>query len=67
MVVRDEKVEIFRQHRTRLFGIAYRMLGTRDDAEDILQEAYLRWHQAGAEEDRNARSVAGNGRHAALD
>lgn len=50
MVVRDEKVEIFRRQRTRLFGIAYRMLGTRDDAEDILQEAHLRWHQAGAEE-----------------
>jgi RNA polymerase sigma-70 factor (ECF subfamily) len=46
MLVKDEKVEIFRQHRTRLFGIAYRMLGTRDDAEDILQEAYIRWHKA---------------------
>ncbi len=50
MLVKDKKVAIFRQHKTRLFGIAYRMLGTRDDAEDILQEAYLRWHQAGAEE-----------------
>jgi RNA polymerase sigma-70 factor (ECF subfamily) len=42
----EEKVEIFRKHRPRLFGIAYRMLGMRDDAEDILQEAYIRWHKA---------------------
>jgi RNA polymerase sigma-70 factor (ECF subfamily) len=31
-------------HRTMLFGLAYRMLGSVDDAEDVLQEAYLRWH-----------------------
>lgn len=45
----EKKVEIFREHRPRLFGIAYRMLGTRDDAEDILQEAYIRWHKAEAD------------------
>jgi RNA polymerase sigma-70 factor, ECF subfamily len=45
----EEKVEIFKRHRARLFGIAYRMLGTHAEAEDILQEAYLRWHQAAAE------------------
>ena len=32
--------------RGRLFGLAYRMLGSRADAEDVVQEAYLRWHQA---------------------
>jgi RNA polymerase sigma-70 factor, ECF subfamily len=32
-------------HRPMLFGLAYRMLGSVDDAEDVLQEAYLRWHQ----------------------
>jgi RNA polymerase sigma-70 factor, ECF subfamily len=32
--------------RTRLFGIAYRMLGSKAEAEDIVQEAYVRWHQA---------------------
>ena len=36
----------FLTHRKRLFGIAYRMLGTRVDAEDILQDVYLRWHDA---------------------
>jgi RNA polymerase sigma-70 factor, ECF subfamily len=37
--------EIFESHRGRLFGIAYRMLGSRADADDLLQDAYLRWHQ----------------------
>jgi RNA polymerase sigma-70 factor (ECF subfamily) len=32
--------------KPRLFGLAYRMLGSRAEAEDVLQEAYLRWHQA---------------------
>jgi RNA polymerase sigma-70 factor, ECF subfamily len=50
MFSEEEKVEIFKKHRPRVFGIAYRMLGTRDDAEDILQEAYIRWHKADAEE-----------------
>jgi len=31
--------------RSRLFLVAYRMLGTRADAEDIVQDAWLRWHQ----------------------
>ncbi|HXS20455.1 MAG TPA: RNA polymerase sigma-70 factor [Steroidobacteraceae bacterium] len=35
----------FERHRPRLFGIAYRMLGSRTDAEDVLQDAYLRWHR----------------------
>ena len=36
----------FVQLRPRLFGIAYRMLGTKVDAEDALQDVYLRWHHA---------------------
>ncbi|MCB0183656.1 MAG: hypothetical protein KDE31_05300, partial [Caldilineaceae bacterium] len=35
-------VEQFDQYRPLLFSIAYRMLGVVADAEDILQEAYLR-------------------------
>src|SRR5437660_12891223 len=31
------------QHRSALFGLAYRMLGSAMDAEDIVQEAFLRW------------------------
>jgi RNA polymerase sigma-70 factor (ECF subfamily) len=38
----------FETHRRRLFGIAYRMLGTASDAEDIVQDAYLRFHAATA-------------------
>jgi RNA polymerase sigma-70 factor (ECF subfamily) len=37
---------VFEPLRQRLFAVAYRMTGTRADAEDIVQEAYLRWHQA---------------------
>ena len=33
----------FHALRPRLFGVAYRMLGTRADAEDVLQDAWLRW------------------------
>lgn len=36
----------FASLRPRLFGIAYRMLGVRADAEDVLQDAWLRWSEA---------------------
>lgn len=36
----------FEALRPRLFGIAYRMLGVRADAEDVLQDAWLRWQAA---------------------
>lgn len=36
--------DIFTRHRPRLFGVAYRMLGSRSDADDVLQDAWLRWH-----------------------
>ena len=36
--------------RPRLLGMAFRMLGTVADAEDAVQEAYLRWHRLGDDE-----------------
>jgi len=37
---------VFNAHRNRLFAIAYRMLGVRADAEDVVQDAWLRWQGA---------------------
>jgi RNA polymerase sigma-70 factor (ECF subfamily) len=36
----------FAAERDRLWGIAYRMLGSRHDADDIVQEAWIRWSRA---------------------
>jgi RNA polymerase sigma factor (sigma-70 family) len=38
--------EVVIEERGRLFGIAYRMLGTVPDAEDAVQETLIKWHQA---------------------
>jgi RNA polymerase sigma factor (sigma-70 family) len=37
-------IEIFGADRARLFAVAYRMLGSASDAEDVLQDAWLRYH-----------------------
>jgi RNA polymerase sigma-70 factor (ECF subfamily) len=36
----------FESHRRHLTGLAYRMLGSIAEAEDVVQDAYLRWHSA---------------------
>ncbi len=38
--------DVFEAARPRLLGLAYRMLGSRADAEDVVQEAWLRWSRA---------------------
>lgn len=45
----DPTLSLFEDHRPLLFGIAYRMLGSVTDAQDMVQETYLRWQQAAAE------------------
>ena len=52
----DSTLTIFDEHRARLFSIAYRMLGSVADAEDMLQESFIRWQQAGDETIRSPRS-----------
>ena len=42
-------VATFEQYRGRLHGIAYRMLGSRAEADDMVQEAWLRWNRAGSD------------------
>lgn len=43
MMPGDDGVSVFENVRPRLFGIAYRMLGSATEAEDIVQDAWLRW------------------------
>jgi len=43
-----ETVDLFDVERSRLQGLAYRMLGSMADAEDVVQEAWLRWEGLGA-------------------
>lgn len=38
-------IDVFMEHRALLFGIAYRMLGSVAEAEDLVQETYLRWQR----------------------
>ncbi|WP_433022784.1 RNA polymerase sigma-70 factor [Kribbella sp. CA-294648] len=39
----SEQLEVFERCRGRMFGIAYRMLGSVSEAEEVLQDAWLRW------------------------
>ncbi|MEZ0111045.1 RNA polymerase sigma-70 factor (TIGR02957 family) [Catenulispora sp. EB89] len=39
----DQAAAVFTTVRPRLFGIAYRMLGSATEAEDVVQETWLRW------------------------
>ena len=46
----------FNEYRSLLFSIAYRMLGTVADAEDMLQDAFIRWQQAPRDEIRSPKA-----------
>jgi len=51
-----DPAQAFNRYRGLLFSIAYRMLGSVADAEDVLQEAFIRWQRASAEEIRSTRA-----------
>ena len=48
--------DVFVEHRNLLFTVAYEMLGSSADAEDVLQETWLRWHEVDQAEVRDARA-----------
>ncbi|OKI01948.1 RNA polymerase subunit sigma-24 [Streptomyces sp. CB02923] len=52
----DPATDVFQEHRPVLLGVAYRMLGRVADAEDVVQEAWLRWSSAGREQVREPRA-----------
>ena len=41
-----DSVAEFETHRPRIFGLAYRMLGSAEEAEDVVQDAFLKWRAA---------------------
>lgn len=44
--MRPDLVAAFEEQRPRLLRLAYRMLGSHAEAEDVVQDAFLRWHKA---------------------
>lgn len=50
----DAAVEAFEAHRPRLVRLAYRMLGSMAEAEDMVQEAWLRWERTDRTDVRNS-------------
>ena len=50
------RLTTFNQYRGLLFSIAYRMVGSATDAEDLLQEAFIRWQQAADSEIRSPKA-----------
>lgn len=52
----DTVTDLFEEHRPVLTGVAYRMLGRIADAEDVVQEAWLRWSSVPREDIREPRA-----------
>src|SRR5688572_26784860 len=45
----NDAIDAFERLRPRLHGIAYRMLSSSAEAEEVVQDAWLRWHEADPE------------------
>jgi RNA polymerase sigma-70 factor (ECF subfamily) len=39
----DADLQVFEKSRPRLLGLAYRILGSRADAEDAVQDCFFKW------------------------
>lgn len=52
----EAHLAVFTEHRTALLGAAYRVLGTVQDSEDVVQETWLRWQQVDVDAVRDPRS-----------
>lgn len=52
----ETATDVFEEHRPVLIGVAYRMLGRIADAEDVVQEGWLRWSAASREDVREPRA-----------
>src|ERR671932_867643 len=56
MAGHDATGSVFEEHRSYLFSLAYRLLGSASDAEDVVQEAFLRWNQDPTRDIRSPRA-----------
>ena len=58
------ELDLFQANRAALFGVAYRMLGSASDAEDVLQDAWLRFSAAPSRRHPIAEGIPHDDRHA---
>jgi RNA polymerase sigma-70 factor, ECF subfamily len=54
--MRSQALDLFEEHRELLFGIAYRMLGTVMDAQDMVQDTFVRWQRTSLDEVNSPRA-----------
>ena len=52
----ERRTDTFEEHRSLLLGLAYRLLGSMWDAEDVVQDAYVRWSREDRDEIREPRA-----------
>ena len=62
----DRGVDAFVTHRNLLFTVAYEMLGSAADAEDVLQETWLRWADVDLDDGAGPARVPGPDHHPAV-